>query len=281
MCLLQCPIINNSHDQFLLCCSWQCQCLFLTLTFTSAVGLPKVFFFSPLWVVLSSVFVFCAEYFVTAFLSAFILCLCFNFKTWQKNKKWIENWVKFPFSGNCWTILSLQNSIFSLMFMIHEWCHKLMIKHENACFSFCDEKSGTLCVFCLSLSRNPAALKHRAAVNIQCLEVLDTCHRCLLLLLLCQRSPLSWHHITGLLCKALTNTVTFWTLADIHPPAPTFFTCFTAISSMWKSAACRSSPVSAVTLKHPSPKHSLDIELCPLNTNDCMSEIGLFFPSAI
>lgn len=136
------------------------------------------------------------------------------------------------------------------MFMIHEWCRKLTLKHENACFSFCDEKPGTLCVFCSSLSRNPAALKHRAAVNIQCLEVLDTCHRCLRLLLLCQRSPLGWHHITGLLCKALTNAVTFWTLADIHPPAPTFFTCFTAISSMWKSAACRSSPVSAVTLKN-------------------------------
>lgn len=174
-----------------------------------------------------------------------------------------------------------KRAFFFLMFMIHEWCHKLTIKREKACFSFCDEKSGTLCVFCLSLSRNPTALKHRGAVNIQCLEVLDTCHRCLLLLLLCQRSPLSWHHITGLLCKALTNTVTFWTLADIHPPAPTFFTCFTAISSMWKSAACRSSPVSAVTLKHPSPKHSLDIELCPLNTNDCMSEIGLFFSLCI
>lgn len=44
-------------------------------------------FFSTVSCAQLSVFVFCAEYFVTAFLSAFILCLCFNFKTWQKKKK--------------------------------------------------------------------------------------------------------------------------------------------------------------------------------------------------
>lgn len=36
----------------------------------------------------------------------------------------------------------------------------------------------------------------------------------------------------------LVNTATFWPLADGHPPAPTFFTCCTAIWPTWKVTAC-------------------------------------------